>query len=200
MSATSSQNSGGLWNKFRTSTKSLSHSLSNLSVKTETDGDTITSTVVHKALVKFYKDQEPFTGFPGWLGHKDELPNEQKILKKQNHVSSNPISSGFHHLRKASSDLKKQHGSDRPAFAESEQHSSAGMSFHQIYMSQSTEMASEPIQSANPSQIGRNGGSTAELGAQQRSPSPAGVSSSSMMMRERLKRQNTRSSRNLGQG
>lgn len=201
MSATTSQNSGGLWNKFRSSTKSLSHSLSNLSVRTETDGDTVTSTVVHKALVKFYKDQEPFTGFPGWLGHKDDLPNEQKILKKQNHVSSNPISNGFHHLRKASSDHKKQHGSGPAVFAEPEQHSSAGRSFHQIYMSQNTEMASEPVQSPNPSQISQqNGGGAADGGAQQTSPSPARISSSSMMMRERLKRQNTRSSRNLGQG
>ncbi|QLL31132.1 hypothetical protein HG536_0A09490 [Torulaspora globosa] len=202
MSATANQSSGGLWNKFRSSTKSLSHSLSNLSVRTETDGDTVTSTVVHRALVKFYKDQEPFTGFPGWLGHKDDLPNEQKILKKQNHVSSNPISSGFHHLRKVSTDLKKQHGSGAPPFAEAEQHSSAGMSFHQVYMSQSTEIASESVQSVNLSQSSHhNAGGAADVRAQQTqvAPSPAGISSSSMMMRERLKRQNTRSSRNLGQ-
>ena len=77
------QESGNFWNKFKTSTKSLSSSFGHMSIKPETDGDSETSTVVHKAFVKYYKNQEPFTGFPSWLGHKEDLPDEQKILRRQ---------------------------------------------------------------------------------------------------------------------
>lgn len=83
MSYSNTDDSGNFWNKFKTSTKSISSSFSQLSVKAETDGDTPTSTIVHKALVKYYKNQEPFTGFPSWLGHKEDLPDEQKILRRQ---------------------------------------------------------------------------------------------------------------------
>lgn len=198
MSATTNQSSGGLWNKFRSSTKSLSSSLSNLSVRTETDGDSVTSTVVHKALVKFYKEQQPFTGFPGWLGHKDDLPNEQKILKKQNHVSSNPISNGFHHMRKASSDVKTRNSAS-PTPPHQPEHSSAGMSFHKIYMGERTEVASDSVQAVRQTQISQYSvGNSADTGAQQTSPPPGGISSSSMMMRERLKRQNTKNSITMG--
>lgn len=77
------QESGNFWNRFKTSTKSLSTSFGHMSIKPEVDGDSETSTVVHKAFVKYYKNQEPFTGFPSWLGHKEDLPDEQKILRRQ---------------------------------------------------------------------------------------------------------------------
>lgn len=194
MSTASNHGSGGLWDKFRSSTKSLSSSISNLSVRTESDGDSVTSTVVHKALVKFYKEQEPFTGFPGWLGHKVDLPNEQKILKKQNHVSSNPITNGLHHMRKASSDLKKRNSSGPSPFHEPEQHSSAGMSFHKIYMSETIDAASEPSQLVKQSSVV----SSIDVRSQQNTSQNVEISSSSMMMRERLKRQNTKTSINVG--
>lgn len=181
--------SGGLWHKFRTSTKSLSSSLSNLSIKSESDGDSPTSTVVHKALVKFYKNQDPFTGFPGWLGHKEELPDEQKILKKQSHVSSNPITNGLHHMRKPSSDKRNRHSTSPSSFTEPEPRSSASMAFHSIYSSETTVQSSQASYGASDV----NGGS----GHQDQGP-PMVAKSSSMMMRERLKRQNTKNSVNVG--
>ena len=83
MSAVSPNQRTGFWGKVKTSTKSLSSSLSHLTEKTETDGDTEDSTVVHKALVKFYESQDPFLGFPAWLGEKENLPDEQKILENK---------------------------------------------------------------------------------------------------------------------
>lgn len=198
MSAHSEHASGGLWHKFRSSTKSLSSSLSNLSMKTESDGDSPTSTVVHKALVKFYKHQEPFTGFPGWLGHKEELPNEQKILKKQNHVSSNPITNGLQHMRKSSLDRKSRNGSSMSPFNEPEQRSSAGMAFHSIYSSETT-MIEEPSTSSLQNQV--HTGRPDMRGTpdtENQSQPPMVAKSSSMMMRERLKRQNTKTSFTAG--
>ncbi|SMN21608.1 similar to Saccharomyces cerevisiae YNR049C MSO1 Probable component of the secretory vesicle docking complex, acts at a late step in secretion [Maudiozyma saulgeensis] len=115
MSSAVQGESGNFWNKFKTSTKSISSSFSQLSVKSEVDGDSPTSTIVHKALVKYYKHQEPFTGFPSWLGHKEDLPNEQHILKKQNEhlekkqreqekqMKKEQQPSGFTSLRRAAS-------------------------------------------------------------------------------------------------
>lgn len=183
---TATQGSGNLWHKFRSSTKSLSSSLSNLSIKGETDGDTVTSTVLHKAMVKFYKNQEPFTGFPGWLGHKEELPDEQKILKKQSHTSSNRISSGFSHIRKASSDNKKSH-TRNPSFSNQPEHTSAGMAFHKIYHTD-TPSSIPSSQLESHSQPLLNGESMKINSA------PVTSNNSTMMMRERLKRQNTKSS------
>lgn len=197
MSAATHHSSGNLWHKFRSSTKSLSSSLSNLSVKNESDGDSPTSTVVHKALVRFYKNQEPFTGFPGWLGHKEELPDEQKILKKQNHISSNPISSSLSHMRKSSSDNKKHHNKSTPPFAD-QQHSSAGMAFHKIYNSQPSTEASTAFSLQPESAQDGQRRSVGERGSLQTPSPPPGANTSTMMMRERLKRQNTKTSFRLG--
>lgn len=199
MSSTSEHSSGGLWHKFRSSTKSLSSSLSNLSMKTESEGDTPTSTVVHKSLVKFYKHQEPFTGFPGWLGHKEDLPNEQKILKKQNHVSSNPIAGGLNHMRKSSLDKMNRKSVSPSPFNEPEQLSSAGMAFHSIYSSETTTVRTSSTaalqgqaQHGRPDVLGRS-----DLQDQSQAPTTV-TKNSSMMMRERLKRQNTKNSINIG--
>lgn len=182
---TAHQSSGNLWHKFRSSTKSLSSSLSNLSIKSETDGDTPTSTVVHKALVKFYKNQEPFTGFPGWLGHKEDLPNEQKILKKQSNANSNPISNGFNHIRKASSDHRSSNHKES-SFANEPEPTSAGMAFHKIYQADASN--STPSTSlTSPNRTNQSGENL------QMNSAPVGAArNSSTMMRERLKRQNTK--------
>lgn len=197
MNLPSNQSSGSLWHKFRSSTKSLSSSLSNLSIKGESDGDSPTSTVVHKSLVRFYKNQEPFTGFPGWLGHKEDLPNEQKILKRQSHGGSNPISSGFSHIRKASLDHKKSHSKSHSFFNEQEEHTSAGMAFHRIYNSEPPTITPTQLDSSAPVNHaigGHSAGSTENGLAQPHSPTPTGTSTTSMLMRERLKRQNTKTS------
>lgn len=200
MNLPSNQSSGSLWHKFRSSTKSLSSSLSNLSIKGETDGDSPTSTVVHKSLVRFYKNQEPFTGFPGWLGHKEDLPNEQKILKRQSHGGSNRISSGFNHIRKASLDHKKSHSKGHSLFNEQEDQTSAGMAFHRIYNSDSPTIVPSHSDSPKPVQHavgGHSSGSPESPLAQPNSPVPTGTSTTSMLMRERLKRQNTKTSFNV---
>ncbi|KAG0671785.1 hypothetical protein C6P45_005050 [Maudiozyma exigua] len=117
MSYSQTDDSGNFWNKFKTSTKSISSSFSHLSIKAETDGDSPTSTIVHKALVKYYKNQEPFTGFPSWLGHKEDLPDEQKILRRQTEqlekqhkehekqIRNEQNSSGFASLRRAATSV-----------------------------------------------------------------------------------------------
>ncbi|CCH61564.1 hypothetical protein TBLA_0F00200 [Henningerozyma blattae CBS 6284] len=104
------QNSGNFWDKVKSSTKTLAY----ISSKEEKDGDATNSTVVHNALVKFYEEQVPFQGFPGWLGPKEDLPDEQKILRKQERDQekmrekeekkamngNRPFASGFDQLRK----------------------------------------------------------------------------------------------------
>lgn len=84
------QSSGKIWGKFKSSTKSLSSSFSHLSIRAEHDGDSPSSTLIHKALVQYYTKQEVFQGFPEWLGSKNEVPDEQAIFKSQN-LQHNPI-------------------------------------------------------------------------------------------------------------
>lgn len=55
----------------------------------EKDGDNIDSTVVHKALVQYYKNKkknnpQSFEGFPSWLGYNE--PDEDIIIQKQQDV------------------------------------------------------------------------------------------------------------------
>lgn len=55
----------------------------------EKDGDSLDSTVVHKALVQYYKNKkkinpQSFEGFPSWLGHIDT--DEDVILQREEEV------------------------------------------------------------------------------------------------------------------
>ncbi|CCF57471.1 hypothetical protein KAFR_0C04800 [Kazachstania africana CBS 2517] len=145
----SNQSSGNIWSKFRTSTKSLSSSFANLSLKTETDGDSPTSTVVHKALVKYYKHQEPFTGFPGWLGHKEDLPSEQKILQKQNeHIAKQNRPSKFANIRRAATDIKAHHLSSSSQEPDLVHHrTTAGREMHNIYNKDSSSSYTDDFSS-----------------------------------------------------
>ena len=207
MSASSEHGSTRMWDKFKTSTKSISSSLSQLSIKPETDGSTPTSTVVHKALVKFYKHQEPFQGFPGWLGHKEDLPDEQKILKKQqNHQSKSSrtgdsITSKFDSLRGGFSEKREE----RPDAAS--QRTTAGMSFHSIYdkPTSSTDLSSMASPSVRSLLRAR---STWSSEADSAKISSAGTNSTAEsnngsamdpqnMMRARLLRRNTRPLNNI---
>lgn len=200
--AGNNQGSGNLWSKFRTSTKSLSSSLSHLSIKTEADGDTPTSTLVHKALVKYYKNQQPFTGFPGWLGHKEDLPDEQKILRRQTeHLEKQANPSGFSHLRKVTSEYTSSQIQGKPQPLERRR--TAGMTFHSIYSksnenqvensrSQSQPIPNEP--NSAQSRIGRNAASW-NMNQQRSEPDnkenmvpPLVSRSSSHLMSERLRR------------
>ncbi|AMD20584.1 HDL160Wp [Eremothecium sinecaudum] len=117
-----------IWNKFKSSTKSLSTSFSNLSVKTEKDGDTPESTLIHKALVKHYRKKEPFEGFPEWLGHTEEIPD------RQTPINSARISSPGQSSRSGESSVR----------------STAGMAFQKIYSSvQSAKTSGEYTSSRN---------------------------------------------------
>lgn len=195
---------GGLWSKFRSSTKSLSSSFNQLTIRAETDGDTPTSTVVHKTLVKFYESQEPFVGFPGWLGHKEELPDEQKILKKQQqHNSKRESTSPFNHFRKTSNDEQLP---TKPSFIQKfastsssqppplERRHTAGMAFHSIYNSGNNVPTtnSNTVDSSDNSKVLKenHGGSPTKYDA----PINATKSTPSLMA-DRLKRQNTRNTR-----
>lgn len=144
--------SDDLWSKFKSSTKQLSS-------KTEKDGDSITSTVVHEALVRYYKKQEPFQGFPGWLGHKEDLPDEQKILRKQSEqLAKQAKPSKLKSFKEATSEYVSTHsppiGSHHHSYSQESQprppnseHSlprrkTAGMGFRSIYQSKTNEAAS----------------------------------------------------------
>lgn len=59
----------------------------------EKDGESLDSTVVHKALVQYYKNKkksnpQAFEGFPSWLGHIDR--DEDVILQKEDEVEHAP--------------------------------------------------------------------------------------------------------------
>ncbi|CAI1697622.1 hypothetical protein SEUBUCD646_0N03630 [Saccharomyces eubayanus] len=198
----SQEGSGRFWNKFKTSTKSLSTSLSHLSIKTEKDGDTANSTLVHKGLVKFYQNQHPFQGFPGWLGEKEELPNERKILdtqvkhdmKKQN---SHTFSSSFSSRRKPSS----ENPMDPPASSGSvPEYTPASKSFQNIYNNTASSSGSAPRRAVSrPSKPSAGQEFRASLGRSKTSgsfntsntPTPPPESNGGVMaMKDRLKRRN----------
>lgn len=216
MSAVSPSQRTGFWGKVKTSTKSLSSSLSHLTEKTETDGDTEDSTVVHKALVKFYESRDPFLGFPAWLGEKENLPDEHKILRKQAQhaaksagatatTSSNEpsgrgtiskLSSGFMGLR-----VSSKSGSDLPASPE--RRTTAGMAFHNIYskespgLSPSTSPETMPGRLSSESSPSKRPGNTLGVGYSRSTAStasssegtsaPALVRNPSQLMTERLR-------------
>ena len=75
----------------------------NIKHSTEKDGDSSESTLVHKALVTYYKKREPFEGFPDWLGHKEEINVQDQLQKHHPHsagvVPATPeeAESGFSH-------------------------------------------------------------------------------------------------------
>ncbi|CCC67117.1 hypothetical protein NCAS_0A05590 [Naumovozyma castellii] len=217
MSATTEHGSNNIWSKFRSSTKSFSTSFASLSVNSEKDGDSPTSTLVHKSLVKFYKNQEPFQGFPGWLGHKEDLPDEQKILRKQaqSHHSTATSSSGSgetthgHHksssfasgLRHSVADkLSSSSSSSMPEVASAPVRTTAGMSFHNIYNKDTSATSGAISQRGDPQQQRPQYASRlheSESGIAQSSnttperPRPNLSTSSSLLMRERLRRNNT---------
>ncbi|KAA8909359.1 hypothetical protein TRICI_004525 [Trichomonascus ciferrii] len=60
----------GFWTRIRHQYGSASAALSNLSIHSETDGDSETDTVVHNALVKYYMKEEG--GAPAWLGVEEQ--------------------------------------------------------------------------------------------------------------------------------
>ncbi|CAL9728548.1 protein Mso1p [Monosporozyma unispora] len=143
--------SDDIWSKLKTSTKQLSS-------KTEKDGDSITSTVVHESIVRYYKKQEPFQGFPGWLGHKEDLPDEQKILRKQNEqIAKQAKPSKLQNFKEATSEYvsthsspigshrhsKSQENQSRPSTGEHTlpRRRTAGMGFRAIYQSKTNEVA-----------------------------------------------------------
>ncbi|SCU92763.1 LAFA_0F12706g1_1 [Lachancea sp. 'fantastica'] len=173
MSSTSAQKPTRFWNKVKSSTKSFSTSFAQLSIKQERDGDTPTSTVIHKALVKYYTHREPFEGFPDWLGHKEELPDEQKVLRKQKLHTHDPRSTAQQLSTKSSS-----HTEPVSRTAPS-QRVTAGTDFRGIYKSTASARVSHSA-SAPPSAVVQDGRDAAVPAPTQRT--------SSMLMRERLKR------------
>lgn len=167
--------SDDLWSKFKSTTKQLSS-------KTEKDGDSITSTVVHEALVRYYKKLEPFQGFPGWLGHKEDLPDEQKILKKQSEQlakQANP--SKLKSFKEATSDYVSMHSpsigshhhshslesQSRPPNIEHTlpRRKTAGMGFRSIYQSKTNEAASLLPPDVSPDQQQQEGHPQSAAGA-----------------------------------
>lgn len=60
----------------------------------EHDGDLLTSTVVHKSLIKYYKNlkkdhPESFEGYPNWLGYEDKEEEEDLAAKAAKVDASN---------------------------------------------------------------------------------------------------------------
>lgn len=104
----------------------------------EKDGDSLDSTVVHKALVQYYKNKkksnpQSFEGFPSWLGHTDT--DEEAISQKEEEAEFVPQAE--EKQERTLSDAKKsatlQSGytplSSRPLF-KSTHHSLKNLSLH----------------------------------------------------------------------
>ncbi|AGO10568.1 AaceriABR115Cp [[Ashbya] aceris (nom. inval.)] len=184
----SSQNRNDIWNKLKSSTKSFSSSLSQLSIRNDRDGDTPTTTLVHKALLKYYKKREPFVGFPEWLGHTEDLAEE--------HTAPSLSSSADHSVSSMDSGPRR----------------TAGLAFQKIYSSVAVGRPAGEPGSAGTSIKGRLSKSSDHLsgtrtqgatwGSQrqhtldqdrsQTSEQAADVQPRSMHMRERMKRNLTK--------
>ncbi|AET40438.1 Mso1p Ecym_6034 [Eremothecium cymbalariae DBVPG len=194
------QSRSDIWNKFKSSTKSLSSSLSQLSIKAEKDGDTPTTTLIHRAFVKYYKKQEPFQGYPDWLGHTEDNSDEQTILSANNSSPGQSLGS-----------------------ADSGTRTTAGMAFQKIYNSvqakksfgdqtgnNSNSMRYNTVNSRSTGQLSGAGNHGATWGIQRQqtfgndrsqsadvdnvvtSSQPAESRIQSQLMRERMKRSMTR--------
>lgn len=166
------QKQGKFWSKVKSSTKSFSSSFAQLSLKHERDGDTPTSTVVHKALVKFYASQEPFQGFPDWLGHKEELPDEQKVLRKQKHHHGHDARA----VETVPEQQQQQQTSRSTSGSGASSARTAASDFRGIYKSSLNSRVAPPPTSDGTSEM-----------SESRLPPPT-QRTSSMLMRERLKR------------
>ncbi|SCU77520.1 LANO_0A00584g1_1 [Lachancea nothofagi CBS 11611] len=176
MSSTVSQKPTKFWSKVKSSTKSFSSSFAQLSIKQERDGDTPTTTVVHKALVKFYSHQEPFQGFPDWLGHKEELPDEQKILRKHKDHHHDPRAPAKAHT------AETETSRTQPVSPAATARPTAGTDFRGIYKSSLGSRVAHSS-SAPPSSVPVS----SDTSMSSRAPPPT-QRTSSMLMRERLKR------------
>ncbi|AAS50886.2 ABR115Cp [Eremothecium gossypii ATCC 10895] len=184
----SNQNRNDIWNKLKSSTKSFSSSLTQLSTRNDRDGDTPTSTLVHKALLKHYKKREPFVGFPEWLGHTEDIGEE--------HNAPSIGSSADHSVASMDSGPRR----------------TAGLAFQKIYSSVSVSRPAGEAGSAGTTMQGRLSKSSDHLvgprtqgatwGSQrqqlldqdrsQTSEQPAEPQPRSLHMRERMKRNLTK--------
>lgn len=198
MSSTNSQSnfrsSGKLWTKVKSSTKSISTSFQNLSMKSEHDGDSVTTTVIHKALVKYYTKQEPFQGFPGWLGQKTDLPDEQRLLEKHEKARTEP-SSIRHEVIETESTIERYKKDIHPKHPEKIQRRTPGSSVFRGIVS-SNEMSRTAKETTNTSTPHHVEATTTNLDISLSSTNDSHelFSQRSMFNRMRLKRVDTSSS------
>lgn len=79
---------GNFWTKVRSSTNKISSSLANLSIRSEHDGDSPNSTLIHKALVSHYVSKNE--QFPSWLGEEEPQQQQQQQSQRNNNYNSQP--------------------------------------------------------------------------------------------------------------
>lgn len=155
----------------------------------ERDGDLLTSTVVHKSLVKYYKNikkdhPENFEGYPNWLGYEDKEDEEElagKLSKASNSNKANIES--LNDSSEESSTTKSQSNGEkiyRPDTSASENLRSG----YKPLSGRSMQRTSFNKHSHTPSGSSNGGEDVAKSSPQQTKPSLKASSS----MRDRLKR------------
>lgn len=161
------------WSKVRSSTNKLSSSLANLSLRTEHDGDTPETTLVHKAIAKHFR--ESGQRYPEWLGVVDE-PHQQRQQQQQSQSQQQEQPRG--------QQADGRRPSARPA---------ASASFKDMYSRPATAQQPQPMSSSRPRMQWGASAPQMQTQSQPQLQPQGGDEPKSSQMRDRLKRNNYRS-------
>ncbi|CDR39986.1 CYFA0S04e01222g1_1 [Cyberlindnera fabianii] len=194
-----------LWSKMRSSTKQLSSSLAHLSLRTEHDGDSEESTLIHKALVAHYnKTGQPF---PEWLGVSAQQQQQQQQEQYQHHNNTLHQSQQGRQTHSAPSSGTRTGTSSGSSVADKYRRAPASSSFKDIYNSGSAPAGREqhfPQQNQQYQQHSAPNGNGRPIWGQRDASvndnaggRPQVQRQESSTMRDRLKRNNYRSNFNI---
>lgn len=92
------------WSKVKTSTKTITTSIGGLSLRSEHDGDSPESTLIHKALVRHYTEEG--RGYPEWLGHV-EVKQARQEVQQQPSYEAQSVPSRYQPQQQYRPDLNK---------------------------------------------------------------------------------------------
>ncbi|CCH44963.1 hypothetical protein BN7_4541 [Wickerhamomyces ciferrii] len=193
------QEKGTFWGKVRSSTNKISSSLANLSIRSEHDGDSVNSTLIHTALVNHYiKKNEQF---PSWLGEEQHEPQQRQQQQQQQQQQSSQQSSVQEQIRQPVHTQR---------FQPQQSHQQAGTSRFASRFQQEQQQQQQRQTNQSPQLSSRFGSSVDSSSAGSRFSGNSGNghglpgggpqrtdSSSGNAMKDRLKRNNYRSNFNV---
>lgn len=179
---------------MKSSTKNISSSLANLSIKTEHDGDSPESTLIHKSIVHFYDEQQGSQGYPRWLGEEEN--------EKKRHSFTQSLQNATHidtHLHQSHQQQQQhQHPQEYTNRSSSNSGTSRWMR-KDTSLSTNSSATTKPSTSSTFKSIYNSSPEEASSHAAHHSNFPAGrlqstsrSNSGSSLMRDRLKRNNQR--------